>query len=167
MSGGRSESSMSGGRSELSVSGGRSETATRPNKRRAGRAAGGLAVADSRPAIVDGVLLGARCSACGHALARADVPWCPACHGPIETAGFEPVGTVWAVTTVRIPVGRWSAPFALAYVDVTDGPRVLVHVHCAPPPAPGEKVAFTANADGDLVQIGLESADGTGDGNDA
>lgn len=130
----------------------RSEMTARPNKRRAGETAGGLAVAESRPRVVDGLLRGARCTVCGYALSQADVPWCADCFGPVEPAGFEPVGTVWSATTVRLPVGRWRAPFGLAYVDVVDGPRVLVHVPAAEElPRAGDRIEFTTSADGDLV----------------
>ncbi|WP_288336974.1 Zn-ribbon domain-containing OB-fold protein [uncultured Gordonia sp.] len=137
----------------------RSQVTDRPNKRRAGASAGGLAVAESRPQVVDGLLRGARCTVCRHALSQADVPWCPACFGPIEPAGFTPVGTVWAATTVRIPVGRWSAPFGLAYVDVDDGPRVLVHVAADPAPHAGDRVSFH-DRDGDLVALDVPNHDG-------
>ncbi|TYQ11749.1 UNVERIFIED_ORG: hypothetical protein L601_001400000440 [Gordonia westfalica J30] len=134
----------------------KSELTSRPNKRRAGAGAGGLAVAESRPQVVDGKLIGGRCTACGHVVAQHDVPWCPDCHGPVDRAEFEPVGTVWAATTARIPVGQWKAPFGLAYVDVTDGPRVLVHVLAGEEiPLSGTIIEFTTSSGGDLVQTEL------------
>jgi uncharacterized OB-fold protein len=36
-------------------------------------------------------------------------------------------GTVWSATIVRIPVGDRIPPYHLAYVDLDNGPRVLVH----------------------------------------
>ncbi|MBY8857252.1 OB-fold domain-containing protein [Nocardia sp. CA2R105] len=134
----------------------KSRLTDRPNKRRAGADAGGLAVADSRPRVIGGFLIGARCTDCRHPLSQLEVPWCPVCFGRVEQCGFAPVGTVWAATTVRIPVGRWRAPFGLAYVDVLDGPRVLVHVRCEPTPSAGDKIAFDLSESGDLVQIDLE-----------
>ena len=133
-----------------------SELAERPTKRRGGVDAGGLPVADARPPIVDGLLRGARCTRCRHPLAQSDVPWCPVCFGPVEPCGFAPTGTVWAATTVRIPVGRWAAPFGLAYVDVLDGPRVLVHVRCDPVPPAGARIEFTGTATGDLAEPGVQ-----------
>ncbi|MGV9671492.1 Zn-ribbon domain-containing OB-fold protein [Gordonia sp. NPDC003504] len=132
----------------------RSQLTDRPNKRRAGADAGGLSVAESRPQFVDGILRGARCTRCRHALPQTDVPWCPVCFGEIEPAGFAPAGTVWAATTVRMPVGRWSPPFALAYVDVDDGARVLVHVSADPAPHAGGRVSFDGRG-GDLVELGV------------
>lgn len=134
----------------------KSELTDRPNKRRPGAGAGGLAVAESRPQVVDGRLIGARCTECGLPLAQTDVPWCPDCYAPVGRAEFAPAGTVWAATTARIPVGQWKAPFGLAYVDVIDGPRVLVHVLAAPDlPAAGTTIEFTMSAGGDLVQAEL------------
>ncbi|GAB34877.1 Zn-ribbon domain-containing OB-fold protein [Gordonia otitidis] len=129
----------------------KSELTDRPNKRRPGAQAGGLSVADSRPRVVDGFLRGARCTRCAHALSQTDVPWCPVCFGQIEPAGFSPSGSVWAATTVRMPVGRWRPPFALAYVDVDNGPRVLVHVAAEPAPHAGDRVVFDSDEAGDLV----------------
>ncbi|EHI12171.1 OB-fold domain-containing protein [Mycolicibacterium thermoresistibile] len=139
----------------------KSELTDRPNKRRAGAAAGGLPVAESRPRVVDGLLRGARCIRCQLAVSQPDIPWCPACFGAIEPCGFRPVGTVWAATTIRIPVGRWSAPFGLAYVDVDDGPRVLVHVPPAPNlPAAKTRITFTMDDGGDLVATEPDSESG-------
>ena len=135
----------------------KSQLTDRPNKRRPGAAAGGLSVAESRPQLTDGLLRGARCTACAHALSQSDVPWCPVCYSAIEPCGFTPAGTVWAATTVRMPVGRWSAPFGLAYVDVDDGPRVLVHVGADPIPHAGDRVEFTDD-EGDLVAVELVAA---------
>ncbi|WP_245925616.1 hypothetical protein [Nocardia nova] len=58
-------------------------------------------------------------------------------------------------------MGRWPAPFGLAYVDVLDGPRVLVHVRCDPTPGIGDKIEFTLSESGDLAQIELEREDRT------
>ncbi|MEU1692872.1 OB-fold domain-containing protein [Streptomyces hirsutus] len=39
---------------------------------------------------------------------------------------FPPRGSVWASTVVRIDVGTRRPPYGIAYVDLDDGPRVLV-----------------------------------------
>lgn len=88
---------------------------------------------DPRPALVpDGrgawLLAGARCVACGHAIAHA-LPRCPRCRAETAPARFGPDGTVWASTVVHVPARPGEdVPFALAYVDLDDGPRVLVRV---------------------------------------
>ena len=43
-------------------------------------------------------------------------------------ATFGPKGTVFSSTVLRIPVPGRTPPFAMAYVDVDDGPRILAHV---------------------------------------
>lgn len=79
------------------------------------------------------VVVGMRCTGCGHPIAFVR-PRCPACRGPVEAAEFGPEGTVWSATVVRIPVPGREPPYALAYVDLDDGPRVLAHL-------PGDRAA--------------------------
>ena len=97
----------------------------------------GLQVADPRPVFDDGVgegtggaaaVLGVRCTVCRHPDPQRDLPWCLSCHGPVAPARFAPAGTVWSSTVVAIRVGGWPPPFGLAYLDLDDGPRVLVHL---------------------------------------
>ena len=74
------------------------------------------------------MLYGARCSACGHALALR-VARCTRCRAAaLEAARFGPDGTVWSTTTLHVAGGGRTAPYTLAYVDLDDGPRVLAHV---------------------------------------
>lgn len=100
----------------------------RVTKRRNGARAGGLAVADSRPALADGRVAGSRCRECGYPSAQRGLPWCPVCYGAIEDATFSPSGLAWSSVRVEIPVNDIAPPFALAYVDLDDGPRVLVRL---------------------------------------
>lgn len=83
---------------------------------------------DPRPQVVDAddgpAVAGVRCTACGHPSAFPR-PRCPACRGPVVPALFGPTGRVWSSTVVRIPVPGRTPPYALAYVDLDDGPRVL------------------------------------------
>lgn len=112
----------------------------RPSKRRSGELGGGLPVADPRPQLSAGGLLGSRCDACGFASHQRDLPWCAACYGPLRSAIFASTGTVWAATVIHIPVAGHEPPFALAYCDVDDGPRVLVHLEAAEALSPGTPV---------------------------
>jgi hypothetical protein len=123
----------------------------RPTKRRSGAAAGGLPVADPRPVWEDGAVLGSRCTVCRYPAAQRELPWCPVCHEPIEAERFAATGTIWSATVVAIPVGDRRPPFALAYLDVDDGPRLLVHL--AEPTAPpiGTRARITGTDRGDLV----------------
>jgi uncharacterized protein len=111
---------------------------------------------DPRPRVIaeaDGhVLHGQRCTDCGsrNAVARAR---CPDCRGELAPATYGPSGTVWSSTVVRIPVPGRTPPFALAYVDLAEGPRVLAHVAGVDEPVPvGTSVQLSApNEHGDVV----------------
>lgn len=100
----------------------------RVTKRRSGAAAGGLRVADSRPDLVDGRVLGSRCEECRYPSPQRGLPWCPVCYAPIADETFAPVGTAWSSVVVAIPVNDKIPPFALVYVDLDDGPRVLARL---------------------------------------
>ncbi|RRQ26789.1 hypothetical protein DK926_16980 [Rhodococcus sp. Eu-32] len=123
----------------------------RVTKRRPGSVKGGLAVADSRPVFRDGRVHGLRCTECRNPSAQRDLPWCPLCRGRVVQDSFSPTGSVWASTVVAIPVGNRKPPFALGYVDLDDGPRVLAHL-AMPETAPiGTRVTVTGVELGDLV----------------
>jgi len=128
----------------------------RPTKRRPGAAVGGLPVADSRPAFdrseVEGdAVLGVRCTACRYPAAQDGIPWCPVCYSPVEPARFATTGAAWSSTVVAIRVGERRPPFGLAYLDLDDGPRVLVHL-ADPAVVPiGARLRITGTDGGDLV----------------
>jgi uncharacterized OB-fold protein len=88
-------------------------------------------LADPRPVIIESdghhALAGGRCRACGHTLTRV-LPRCPWCRGEVAAERFGPEGSVWAVTVLYVPAGDRDAPYSLAYVDLDDGPRLLVHL---------------------------------------
>lgn len=123
----------------------------RPAKPRAGSAAGSMPVPDPRPVWDDGAVLGVRCTDCGYPAAQREIPWCPVCHGSIAPERFTAEGTVWSATVVRIPVGERRPPFALAYLDLDDGPRLLVHLDRPSAPAIGARARVTGTDHGDLV----------------
>ena len=66
---------------------------------------------------------------------------------------FGPDATVFAATVLHVSVPGRAPPFALAYVDVDDGPRILAHVDSRRRRAgPGARVRLVGrNADGDPV----------------
>lgn len=135
-----------------------SATATSPNKRRAGERMGGALVADPRPQVRNDTVLGVRCAACGYPSAPP-APWCPACqHGEQHPAAFGPLGTVWSSTRVQIPVGRWTPPYVLAYVDFDEGPRLLVHVDTPQALRAGTRVCITGADEGGDVMVRVERA---------
>jgi hypothetical protein len=114
-------------------------------------------VADPRPVLdadpVLGVLavLGARCTECRYPVAPDGIPWCPVCYADVAPARFAGTGAVWSSTVVAIPVGRRRPPFGLAYLDLDDGPRVLVHLAEPAVVAPGTRLRITGTEHGDLV----------------
>jgi uncharacterized OB-fold protein len=122
------------------------------SKRRAGELMGGGFVADPRPVVRGNKVVGTRCSACGYPSAPA-APWCPVCQQrTAREAEFGPGGTVWSSTLVHIPVGRWTPPYALAYVDLDEGPRVLAHLQTPIAVAMGTRVHVVGGDEGgDLV----------------
>jgi uncharacterized OB-fold protein len=46
----------------------------------------------------------------------------------LDDTAFGPFGTVWAATIVRVQVGGYNPPRALAYVDLDDGPRLICEI---------------------------------------
>jgi uncharacterized OB-fold protein len=87
---------------------------------------------DPRPGIVEGgdsawLLAGARCTACSYPTVEV-LDRCPVCGGACLPAEFGPGATVFAATVLRVPVPGRAPPYALAYVDLDDGPRILAHV---------------------------------------
>jgi uncharacterized OB-fold protein len=80
-------------------------------------------------------------------------PVCAACGGPVAEAAFGPEGVVYASTVVRIAVGDRKPPYALAYVDLDGGPRVLAHVDGTEVVAPevGSRVRLVTPRDGDVL----------------
>ncbi|MGQ0700475.1 MAG: Zn-ribbon domain-containing OB-fold protein [Panacagrimonas sp.] len=121
------------------------------SKRRPGETMGGAFVADPRPAVRGERVIGVRCSACGYPTSPP-APWCPACQSlelfPVE---FGPGGVVWSSTLIHIPVGRWKPPYALAYVDLDQGPRVLAHLLTPIKQRAGTRVRIVGGDDGDLI----------------
>jgi uncharacterized protein len=122
------------------------------SKRRAGEVMGGAFVADPRPEVRGERVIGARCAACGYPSAPP-TPWCPACqHRTQHVADFGPGGTVWSSTLVHIAVGRWKPPYALAYVDLDEGPRVLAHLDVPATLRAGARVRIVGGDEGgDLI----------------
>ena len=123
----------------------------RPTKRRPGAAVGGLPVADSRPVLDGDAVLGSRCTVCRYPTAQQGLPWCPVCYQATEPERFARTGKVWSSTVVAIPVGTRRPPFGLAYVDLDDGPRVLVHLAEPAVLEPGARLEITGTDDGDLI----------------
>ena len=116
--------------------------------------------ADPRPELAEegdrSLLLGGRCSSCG--LASAYTPPICSCGAinSVQACQFGPDGTVFSSTVLEIPVPGRPPPTCLAYIDLDEGPRILVHVEIGdgPSPLPGDRVSLSRkNALGDLVAV--------------
>lgn len=107
---------------------------------------------DPRPLLVRAdvavELLGATCPSCSYVVA-GESPRCPACGTRTEPARFAGNGRVWSATTVHVSVQGRQIPYTLAYVDLDDGPRVLVHLPSRPPVGARVRLVGTT-ASGDL-----------------
>ncbi len=116
-----------------------------------------MSALDPRPPLVtEGALVrlaASRCEECGHVVA-GESPACPVCGGAMGATAVGPRGAVWASTVVRIPVPGREPPYGLAYVDIEDGPRVLVHTPGEQALAVGSAVVLgPASAAGDLTAV--------------
>lgn len=80
-------------------------------------------------ACAEGRLTAQRCRTCGtHQLYPR--PFCLACEGTsLEWADCTGTGTIYSITTVRIPVADdLPPPYLLALVDLDEGPRLLTNI---------------------------------------
>lgn len=87
---------------------------------------------------------GYACAECGRRTADLDARRCPDCGSTIEPTDFGPGGVVWSYTDVHI--SDRATPFALAYVDLDDGPRILAE-GTEPGLAVGLRVELTGYTD--------------------
>jgi uncharacterized protein len=109
---------------------------------------------DPRPRVIrDGSVFlveGRTCDTCGYR-SLGNPPRCPSCRcTSVSPALFGPGGLVWAATTIRIASPGRTPPYRLAYVDIDEGPRVLVHLASDDEslPLPGSRV-WLAGSTGD------------------
>jgi uncharacterized protein len=78
---------------------------------------------------------------------------CAVCGSTLEASTFGPDGTLWSSTVVRVPVPGRTPPYAVGYVDLDAGPRVLCHLTTTDDRPPvGARVAICGStADGDVL----------------
>jgi uncharacterized OB-fold protein len=98
-----------------------------------------------QPVLDDGEVLGARCTLCARPVAPVTAR-CPACGGVMAPERFPGRGAVWASTLIHIRVGDLVPPYALAYVDLDGGPRVLARPRRASSLPVGHRVRLEASA---------------------
>jgi uncharacterized OB-fold protein len=88
------------------------------------------ALADPRPQAsrsVSGITIsGWRCQQCAYPYTQ-EVLRCPVCHGTVAEDTFATSGVVFASTCMRVRVPGHTPPFAMAYLVLDGGPRILVH----------------------------------------
>jgi uncharacterized protein len=78
----------------------------------------------------EGRLVLPRCDACGHHIWYPRT-WCPVCGGDAVTwVELSGRGTVYAHTILHRAMGAWAdaAPFVVAYVELSEGPRLLTNI---------------------------------------
>ncbi|MFF4113248.1 Zn-ribbon domain-containing OB-fold protein [Streptomyces sp. NPDC001714] len=97
-------------------------------------------------------LRGSRCAECAVAAYPAR-PGCPRCGGPAEPVVLSATGTLWTWTVQRyapksppyVPPAAGFTPFAVGYVELPEGVRVLAALDIAPEDAEiGMPVTVTA-----------------------
>jgi uncharacterized OB-fold protein len=70
------------------------------------------------------------CDTCGHHIWYPRT-WCPVCGGhDVTWTTLSGRGVVYARTVLHRAMGPWAdaAPFAIAYVELAEGPRVLTNI---------------------------------------
>ncbi|MGI5452767.1 Zn-ribbon domain-containing OB-fold protein [Streptomyces sp. CA-249302] len=97
-------------------------------------------------------LRGSRCADCAVAVYPVS-PVCPRCGGPAEPVVLSGTGTLWTWTVQRyapksppyVPPADGFAPFAVGYVELPEGVRVLAALDIRPEDAEiGMPVTLTA-----------------------
>jgi uncharacterized OB-fold protein len=77
---------------------------------------------------------------------------CAVCGTTLQATTFGPGGTLWSSTIVRVPVPGRTPPYAVGYVDLDAGPRVLCHLTADNRPPVGTRVAICGStAEGDVL----------------
>lgn len=117
---------------------------------------------DPRPRAVDEdgrtMVAGWRCTQCAYPIIQP-VLRCPECAGEMADSNFGPAGAVAASTVLRVRVPGYEPPYAVAYVDLDDGPRVLVHTPGTTAIRPGTPVHLTGKTErGDLAAATTEGS---------
>tara|TARA_B100000686_G_C16571515_1_gene853185 strand:+ start:226 stop:651 length:426 start_codon:yes stop_codon:yes gene_type:complete len=90
-------------------------------------------LADPRPKITeeDGhyLVVGGQCSECDYSMITAP-PLCPRCgNSTMKEETFGPKGKVFSSTVMHFSLEGRKGPTTLAYIDLEQGPRLLVHIN--------------------------------------
>lgn len=96
-------------------------------------------------------ITGWRCTQCQYPMAQ-QVTVCMVCRGEVAEVDFATVGEVWASTCLRVRVPGHQPPFAVAYLVLDEGPRILAHTGGDKPLPIGSRARVVdVTEDGDLV----------------
>jgi uncharacterized OB-fold protein len=96
----------------------------------------------------EATLDGGRCRECGLVTFPKHVA-CRACGHEMEAHVIAPVGSVEAWTTVRVATPGFKAPYALGYIRLDAGPRVLAGI-AVDGPAIGRRVSVSVDGEAGL-----------------
>lgn len=96
-------------------------------------------------------ITGWRCTLCRYPMTQ-QVTVCMVCRGDVAEDTFASEGEVWASTCLRVRVPGHQPPFAVAYLVLDGGPRILVHTGGDQPLTTGSRARVVAVTEGgDLV----------------
>ncbi|MFI7679123.1 Zn-ribbon domain-containing OB-fold protein [Actinophytocola sp. NPDC049390] len=95
-------------------------------------------------------VVGWRCAGCGLAVVEPSLR-CGDCGARVDQVSLRPNGIVWSWTAMGVGPDRGTA---FAYVDLDDGPRVLVRLDGDAPRAVGTRVRVRAVTPGGDLEAG-------------
>jgi len=110
-------------------------------------------IPDPRPRVTADGVAGWRCGGCGYPTVQP-VPRCPECGAAVSETTFAATGEVFAATRLHVAVPGRMPPFAVAYVVLDGGPRILVDTPGEVALVPGDRVVVDGVTDrGDPVAV--------------
>jgi uncharacterized protein len=102
--------------------------------------------------------MGGRCPGCGR-IAFPAPRICTGCRGervePLELSGR---GRLYSYTVIHAPPPGWTAPYAVGYVDLEEGPRVFAHLRDGAPELDMlVEVVVAARGDVEVLEAGPDA----------
>ncbi len=95
-----------------------------------------------------------RCGACGHHQLYGR-PFCLACQSDdVAWTAAAGTGTLYSATEVHVPIGGdFDPPYAVALVELAEGPRLLTWVEGEPAVGDPVAIGFRERADGPPLPV--------------
>lgn len=81
----------------------------------------------------EGFLLGSHCGNCGAHFYPVRVACSGCLHNDLETVRFSTTATLYTFSVVRQSTPEFEVPYALGYVDLPEGVRVMAQLTGRPP----------------------------------